>query len=207
MTALRSSALRPLLSDLDFSFKTDGKAALSWSMNCESTINSSIKDFLDSNPDAKRTVRAIFLQMDAASLLLKYLYAIQRKATVRKSEIYDDFFEAPFVRAYLDRHGLEQPTEEVRKRRVPFLLNILDALGIISQSASEITVLSFIPAKEVLRFSAKEHDDVVNERVEKLKQFKQDGLVNFETDEVSILKETYGANFLTQNYYLQIGEI
>lgn len=200
-------ALRPLLSDLDFSFKTDGKAALSWSMNCESTINSSIKDFLNSNSDAKRTVRAIFLQMDAASLLLKYLYAIQRKATVRKSEIYDDFFEAPFVRAYLDRHGLEQPTEEVRKRRVPFLLNILDALGIISQSASEITVLSFIPAKEVLRFSAKEHDDIVNERVEKLKQFKQDGAVNFEADEVSILKETYGANFLTQNYYLQIGEI
>src|SRR5690606_13524210 len=190
-----------------FSFKTDGKSALSWSMNCESTINSSIKNFLDSNPEAKRIVRTIFLQMDAASLLLKYLYAIQRKASVRKAEIYDDFFEAPFVRAYLDRHGLEQPTEKVRKRRVPFLLNILDALGIISQSASEITVLSFIPAKEVLRFSAKEHDDVVNERVEKLKQFNQDGAVNFEADEVSILKETYGANFLTKNYYLQIGEI
>ncbi len=201
------SALSHLLSDIDFSFKSDGKTALSWSMSCESTINSTIKSYLEDNPNAKKTVRKIFLQMDAASLLLKYLYSIQRKTTIRKSEIYNDFFEAPFVRQYLDRHGLEQPTEEVRKRRVPFLINILDALGIISQSASEITVQSFVPAKEVMRFTTKEHDDVILERIDKLKSFKSSGEIKFEADEISILKETYGSNFLTATYYLQIGEI
>jgi hypothetical protein len=126
---------------------------------------------------------------------------------MRKSEIYNDFFEAPFVRAYLDRHGLESPTEEVRKRRIPFLINILDALGIVNQSASEIEVLGFIPAKEVLRFDPSEKDDVIQERIGKLKNFANSGVNNFLPGEISLLRETFGATFLTAEYYLNIGQI
>ena len=60
--------------------------------------------------------------------------------TIKKSDIYEDFFNAPFVKQYLDRHGLENPTADVRCRRVPFLFNILEALGIINQSTSEIPI-------------------------------------------------------------------
>ena len=103
------------------------------------------------------------------------------------------------MRAYLDRYGLENPTEEVRKRRVPFLINILDALGIINQSTSEIELLIFIPAKEVLRFDISEKDDVIQNRIINLKAFIETGQNNFSLDELSLLKETFGSQFLTEH--------
>ena len=126
-------------------------------------------------------------------------YSSNEKASVKKSVIYDDFFNAPFVKQYLDRHGLENPTAEVRCRRVPFLLNILEASGIINQSAREIEVLTFAPAKEVMRLNDKETDDFITERIRLLT-----GKKTLPHDEVSQLKELYGADFLTKNYYLPI---
>ncbi|MBR8828401.1 MAG: DEAD/DEAH box helicase family protein [Gomphosphaeria aponina SAG 52.96 = DSM 107014] len=199
-------SLKPFLDSLDFSFKTS-KTAISWSMNCESSINQSIRNFLGQNLEAKKTLRRIFLEMDAVNLLLKYLYAVQRVKSIKKSDIYDDFFEAPFVKAYLDRYGLENPTQEVRRRRIPFLLNILDSLGIINQGSSKIEVLSFVPAKEVMKFSSKEHEEVIVERIAKLQNYNNTGQKDFSADEISLFKETFGAEFLTEKYYLQIGEI
>ena len=196
--------LKPLLQGIDLSFSADEDGDYSWSMNCESTVNRDIRTFIAQDPDSQNYLRNVLLEMDAVNLLLKYLYSIQRKAKMRKSEIYNDFFEAPFVKAYLDRHGLENPTEEVRKRRIPFIINILDALGIVNQSASEIEVLSFIPATQILRFDPSEKDDVVQERISKLKAFASTGEISFSPDEISLLKETFGATFLTNEYYLPI---
>lgn len=199
--------LKPLLDSIDLSFTADGDGDYSWSMNCESTVNKDIRKFISQNADTLNVIRGVILEMDAVNLLLKYLYAIQRHAKIRKSEIYGDFFEAPFVKAYLDRHGLESPTEEVRKRRIPFIINILDALGIINQSSSEIGVLEFIPAKEVLRLDPAEKDDVIRARIAKLQAFLSTGESTFSSEETSLLKETFGASFLTQEYYLTIGQI
>jgi superfamily II DNA or RNA helicase len=201
------TVLRPIIDAIDLSFKADEDGDYSWSMICEGTVNSTIREFLNRDINARTILRKVFLQMDAVSLLLKYLYSIQRKAVVRKSEIYGDFFEAPFVRAYLDRHGLEIPTGEVIKRRVPFLFNILDALGIINQATSEITVVSFVPAVEVIRFDPAEKDDVIIERINKLKVFAESGHNAFMDDEISQLKEAFGADFLSGNYYLPIQQI
>ena len=200
-------ALYPFLKDVDLSFKTGRKTELSWSMNCESNINILIRDFLDKNIDAKKLVRKVFLEMDAVNLLLKYLYSIQRTKKIKKSEVYNDFFEAPFVKEYLDRHGLENPTDEVRKRRVPFLLNILESLGVINQSDSKIEVLSFIPTKGVMKFSSQEHDEEVIQRIIKLQEFEKGNKDIFSPNELSILKENFGTDFLTENYYLELREI
>ena len=170
-------------------------------MACESTINQTIKNYLNQHPKEQTTVRNVLLEMDAVNLLLKYLYGIQRKTNIKKTAIYDDFFNAPFARQYLDRHGLENPTADVRRRRVPFLFNILEALGIINQKTSEIEVLTFIPAKEVLRLNDKETEDIIFERIRKF----INGIA-LETDEVSQLKELYGTDFLTKNYYLPISK-
>jgi len=196
--------LKPLLSNLDFSFKIDGKSKISWSMNCEKTINKSIRAFIEVNPDAKRIIRKVFIGMDAVNLLLKYFYIIQRTKSFNKSLVYNDFFEAPFVKEYLDRHGLESPTEEVRKRRVPFLINILDALGIINQSRSDIEVLSFFSAYEVMKLSSKEHVDDVTERIIKLNKYFSTGENHFDSEDISKLKEMFGTQFLTEDYYLNI---
>ena len=224
--------LKPLLKTLDLSFKEEGKAEISWSMNCESTINDAIKNSLYANIDSKKLLRRVFLKMDAVNMLLKYLYSIQRKSTITKAEVYADFFEAPFVKSYLERHGLENPTENVIVRRVPFLFNILESLGIINQGRSNIQVLAFIPAREVIKLNSKENNDEIDNRISRIIDFnkklastqteEQSGIAAeskpihnidklqeqfFSADEISLLKETFGKDFLTENYYLQIEEI
>lgn len=188
-------------------FSTTGKTNISWTMSCESTINQVMKNYLSSQPEKQKIVRKVLLEMDAVNLLLRYLYAIQRKREITKTEIYNDFFEAPFVKQYLDRHGLDNPTADVRCRRIPFLLNILEALGIINQTSRKIEVLSFIPSKEVMKLDDKESIDVINERIYNLQNYTKTGEIVFEIDVISQLKELYGANFLTQEYYLPISEI
>ncbi|GHU54671.1 hypothetical protein FACS189411_01720 [Bacteroidia bacterium] len=194
-------ALQSLFANIDFSFSATGKTEISWTMACESTINQTIKKYLNQHPKELSLVRNVLLEMDAVNLLLKYLYAVQRKASIKKADIYDDFFNAPFVKQYLDRHGLENPTAEVRCRRVPFLFNVLEALGIINQATREIEVLTFVPAKKVLRLNDKETEDVINERIRLFTSKKV-----LPTDEVSQLKELYGADFLTKKYYLPISK-
>jgi len=195
-------ALKGTFSNIDFSFSAAGKTDISWTMVCESTINQTIKDYLNKHKKEQKIVRLILLEMDAVNLLLKYLYTVQRKINIKKTDIYDDFFNAPFVKQYLDRHGLENPTADVRCRRVPFLLNILEALGIISQTAREIEVLAFVPVKEVLRLNDKETEDLIIERIRLLTSNK----TSLNTNEVSQLKELYGTDFLTEHYYLPISK-
>jgi superfamily II DNA or RNA helicase len=195
------NALRDLLPTIDFSFKTGGKAEISWEMNCESTINHIIRNYLKQNQNTQIIVRDILLEMDAVNLLLKYLYSIQRKAIILKSDIYDDFFEAPFVKQYLDRQGIEPASKEGARHRIPFLFNILETLGIIDQRTREIEVLAFVPAKEVMRLNDKETEDVISERIHKFTK-----ATALATDEVSQLKELYGTDFLTKHYYLPISK-
>lgn len=196
-------ALKPLLSELDLSFNETGKTDISWTMKCENSINQSVKDFLRENSSAQTIVRNVLLEMDAVNLLLRYLYAIQRKGKIKKTDIYDDFFEAPFVKQYLDMHGLDIPPADVRCRRIPFLFNILDALGIIKQENSEIEVVSFVPSIGVMRLEDKEDEELIKERIRLL--LKDSSALP--SDEVSQLKELYGSQFLTAEYYLAISNI
>jgi len=194
-------AFKNLFSSIDFSFSTTGKTDISWTMVCESTINQTIKDYLNQHSKEQAIVREVLLEMDVVNLLLKYLYTIQRKTSIRKTDVYEDFFNAPFVKQYLDRHGLENPTAEVRCRRIPFLFNILEALGILNQTTSEIEVLAFVPAKEVMQLDDKETEDIINERI---RLFTSKGTLP--VNEISQLKELYGTDFLTENYYLPINK-
>lgn len=215
------NSLLPILKTIDYSFKEESKSLISWSMNCESTINTTIKDFITENIEVKKLLRANLLKMDAVSMLLKYLYTIQQKITINKSEIYADFFEAPFVKSYLERHGLESPTEEVIKRRIPFLFNILEALGIIKQERSTITLLEFFPAREIVKLYQKENNEDIDNRISRIIDFsielsevKENPISHenleeiqkkyFSSAEISVLKETLGTTFLTEKYYLQI---
>lgn len=223
------NTLQPLLNNIDLSFSADEDGDYSWSMNCESTVNKDIRNFISQNPASLNLIRSVILEMDAVNLLLKYLYSIQRKARISKADIYNDFFEAPFVKAYLDRHGLDNPTHDVRIRRIPFLFNILEALGIINQSSREIEILSFIAAKELLRFDQSEKENILLARLENFKNYIgeivvpiQSNSLNvaaeptpifnieqiqekyFTQDEISFLKEQYGKNFLTNDYHLKI---
>lgn len=197
--------LNPLLVELDLSFYTSGKTGeLSWKMNSESTINEKVAEFLSKDSDLQNKARNLFLEMDALALFLKYLYKNHEKIVFTKSEIYNDFFEAPFVKSYLDRNGIDKPTEEGAKHRVPFLLNLLEALGIIKQGRSEIELLGFYPNPRLFDFVKDENNNSISEQVSvKVKKY-----FNAEEDETtdlekSLLKEEYGKYFLTKDYYIK----
>lgn len=198
--------LEPLLKVIDFSFKNEGDSSPSWSMNTESTINNILSSFLDKSPNAKVLISDIFLSMDAVNLLLKYLYFAKRSKQLKKSDIYSDFFKAPFVKMYLDRNGLEAPTEEVEKRRIPFLLNILEALGIISQTVSYVEVNYVVPSKHILQFHSTDTENLTELRSQKLKHYSISKEILFDTEEVSNFKELFGTEFLTEKYYLPIAK-
>lgn len=189
---------KPFLDEMDMTFNDGGKAEISWTMNNESTINSMIKTFIDSNPKAKEQYANLFLNMDAISLLLRYLYSIERTAIVRKSKVYEEFFRCPFVLRYCEVRGINPPTNEAAKHRIPFLFNILETLGIIEQRRSDVTVKFFIPTYDLIKFEDKENRDIVNTRINAL-------LANsLNEDDMSRLRESFGAEFGTLKYYLHI---
>jgi len=197
--------LKPLLDRLDLSFDTSGKTGeLSWKMNCESSINEDIANFLSTDTEMQNRVRDLFLEMDALALFLKYLYKNHEKTTFTKNELYSDFFEAPFVKSFLDRNGIDKPTEEGAKRRVPLLINLLESLGIIKQGRSDIELLGFYPSPRLFDFVKDESNNSIAEEVtSKVKKY-----FNAEEDETtdaekSILKEEYGKYFLTKEYYIK----
>lgn len=190
--------LLPLLNSVDMSFKEGGKTDISWAMNNERTINSSIASFLGTNPHAKELLSSLLLRMDAISLLLRYLYTIVKSSTIQKSTIYEDFFNCPFVSRYCEVKGIEVPTNEGAKHRIPFLFNILETLGIIEQGRSEITVKYFYPTYDLIKLEENEESAIVAERVSNLLSGTLD------ENELSLLRENLGADFGSKEYYLPI---
>ncbi len=190
--------LLPMLNALDLSFNDSGKTEMSWAMNIENTINKTIMEYLQQNSDAYHAMKNIFLNMDAITLFLKYLYSIKRKIVLNKSEVYADFFKTPFVERYCEIHGINPPTDEGAKHRVPFLINILECLGIVTQNWSTIEIKYFIPTVGVMKLNDKEDDSVVLNRINK---FKSNSLPE---EDVTLLREIYGKKFYTDNYFLDI---
>lgn len=188
----------PFLSSVDMSFNDGGKTDISWTMKNEGTINASIASFINSEPHAKALLSNMLIGMDAISLLLKYLYTVVKTATIQKASIYEDFFNCPFVSRYCEVKGINPPTNEGAKHRIPFLFNILETLGIIDQRRSDITVNYFYPTYDLMKLEEKEEPSVVTERTDKLISG------TLPEDELSMLRENLGADFGSDRYYLPI---
>ena len=191
--------LKPLLETCDLSFAGDPKTEYSWAMKCEGSINEQISAFALANGGARRILREVLLGMPAVFLMQKYLYSVLRKNTVEKSEIYADFFAAPFVQQFLDEHGLDSPTETVICRRLPFLFNALEVVGVLKQGVGDITVEKFVVTPQLVGFPDEEPDEALV-RANKLVT----DPATLSDDEVSRLRETYGAQFLTSSYWLEV---
>ena len=192
------NALLPLLNKIDMTFKEGGKAEISWAMNNESTINSTIESFLNENPVAKSLMSRLLLKVDAISLLLRYLYGVARSSQLSKNKVYTEFFACPFVARYCEIKGIEVPTEEGAKHRIPFLFNILETLGIIEQGRFDITVKYFFPTYDLIKFEEGENEAVVEQRITDLLE----GTLS--DDDISMLRENFGPDFGSNDYYLPI---
>ncbi len=196
--------LKPILQKLDFSFSPSEDKIPSWDMNTEpQEFNIAIWNYIKNKDEKRNFVQKLLLKTHAVAQMLNYLYRIERKKNIDKSEIYEGFFNAPFVKQYCDQVGIDIATEEGSKHRCPFLLNILEAIGVVSQSRSNVLVNYLLLSKETMELKPKESDGELETRIKNVAYILSSKNAQLTDEEISMLKENYGADFLTPKYYLK----
>lgn len=196
--------LEPLINKLDLSFKEKDESIPSWDMNLDvSSFNREIRLFISDKPSIKEIISYDFLQMPAVQLMLNYIYRIERAPVIQKSKIYSGFFKSPDVARYCDQNGIEEATDEGAKHRCPFLLNILEAIGVLDNQRNDISLLMFLASRQTLQIKDKEPEEDVEKRINALKNYVTKGIVTLDENEISLLKESFGKDFLTPEYFLK----
>ena len=197
------NTLQPILNELNLSFPVQDDGIPTTRMQSSpANHNAAIKDYIAINQHARSMVLQVFLGMHAVQQMLAFLYHIARAATVSRQGIYEQFFDAPFVKRFCDQEGIETATIEASRRRCPFLLNILDACGIIRAERDTIHVQELVLLPYLVRPHTRE------EREESIRRL--GAVVNawpansdlLEGEDLSIVRELFGPTFLTDSYHL-----
>ncbi len=141
-----------------------------------SQFNEALKTFIQANQQEGIFITNVFLEMHAVGLMLNYLYKVERKKKIPKRSIYEGFFKASFVAAYCDQNGIETATQSGAEHRCPFLLNILESLGIIRQRTkfNRVVTIYFIKGNNASK--SKDTDKEVFDRITKIETQK----INFQ---------------------------
>ena len=195
--------LKPLLTKLNLKTKPSKNNIPKWEM-VDNVIkfNEKLLEFIKISPN-KKFIQEQFLKIHAVNQMLNYLYQIERKISISKQDIYKGFFKATFVSKFCDQNGINVASDEGSKHRCPFLLNILDGLGILKQTQSNIILEKFIISTKTFQLEEKESTQNIENRIQKYRIFVNDRKIKFEDDEISKLKETFGNNILTESFYLK----
>lgn len=195
--------LSPLIDRNDLSFKEKKSDLPSWEMTLNpSDFNQQIWEYIKSKKTARDYITNLFLNTHAVSQMLNYLYRVERKKTIPKESIYSGFFNAPFVKMYCDQNGIDIATEEGAKHRCPFLLNMLEATGILTQERSKVTIEKFLVCKQIMKILPDDSDGTISNRIANIVQFLKKEKGKLDPIEESMLKETFGKSFLTGQFYL-----
>ena len=134
--------------------------------------------------------------------MLAFLYHVVRAPSVPKSRIYEEFFQSPFVKRFCEQEGIEEATLEASKRRCPFLLNILAACDIVSCSNSTVTIKKLLVIPALVRGDRREDPVKTASRIEKLREAWPTSADKMPDEDLSILRELFGAQLLTPEYHL-----
>ena len=185
--------------DLRFSVKEDGTFSSRMGKR-EETYNALIRDALNGGVEAQTVIYRVIFGMHAVQQMMSFLYQIGRRRTIERSFIYNNFFQAPFVKQFMDREGIEEATQEASRRRCPFLLNLLSAVGLVKTNQSQIWVSQFVLFPELVRSHAGEDIEVAANRLRALKDAWPDQPEYLAAEDLSILRELFGSDFLTNNY-------
>lgn len=199
--------LKPIIDITDLSFSVPKDDIPSWNMKLNpQDFNAIIWKFISNDKTRLNFVRKLFLSTPAASQMLNYLYRIERKKLISKSSIYQDFFNSLLVKRYCEQHGIVGATEEGARHRCPFLLNILESIGILEQSASEVKLKKFFVSKQTVQFED-ESEDTALIRVNNIRNFLAGDVKALSSYDESLLKENFGSSFLTDKFYLKQYEV
>lgn len=181
-----------------FRFNTT-KAEVSWSMEDEEKYPEFIKNL---PPQDLIALEGIFFKMDAVQHMLKYLFHVnQGKTTFKRKEIYSSYFDAPHVKHYFEIHGIVQDSAEGAARRLPFILNILEAFGVVSfpdRSTIKIVRLPMVPC-----LFSEDDDDCGRENINAVLGYYTEG--NLPDDEtLAELRTLLGKSFMTPDYPIPV---
>ena len=200
--------IKQLVQKIDLSFSKSKQDIPSWDMKMNpEEFNKDLWDFIKDDKIKRDFVRRLFLNTHAVSQMLNYLYKVERKKVIPKASIYSGFFKAPFVTMYCDQSGIDIATEEGARHRCPFLINILESIGILTQTRSEVVLTKFLICRQILKFQSKESEEAVTKRIETVISFFTNKLKVIDPDEESLLKEAFGKSFLTNEFYIKEHEI
>jgi len=199
--------LEPQLRAADLQFPFDGDVPSSRMANDEDFYNNLILNAAGRSAEAKAAIFSVFLGMNAVQQMLAFLYHIIRAKTAQKSSVYSQFFQSPFVKRFCEQEGIEEATIEASKRRCPFLLNILAACGVVALERSNVTILKLLLTPSLVQANSREDEAMVNLRLDAVGNTWPEDAGKVESEDLSILRELFGAAFLTSQYHLDSLEI
>jgi hypothetical protein len=186
--------------DLRFSIEADSGVPSSRMAAEEVTYNELISDALASDPATAKLIQSVFLTMPAVEQMMRFLYHVARQRTVAKEFIYANFFGAPFVERFCEQEGIETATLEAARRRCPFLLNVLAACRVLRSERSAVHVDKLVLLPALVRQHAREDPTVVSRRFRSVIDAWPTDADKLAVEDVSILREMFGAEFLTDEY-------
>lgn len=202
------NTLHPVLTSLDLNFSFENDGIPSSKMKEKDTFyNQAIRSFIDQSEENKNIVYSTFINMNAVQQMMKLIYQIFQKSAIKRQAIYSQFFQAPFVKKFCEQEGIESATEEGAKRRCPFLLNILEACGVLESTSQQITVKKLLLTPDLVKRVETEDDITAKERLEAISKAWPDQESLMDSLELSIVRELFGPQFLTSNYFLNELEI
>ena len=198
------AALEPKLKKIDLRFPPGEEGIPGTSMSePEAVYNEVVSKALREDNAAAAVIRRVVLRMHAVQQMLGFLYHVCRSTHVERNIVYERFFKAPFVRQFMDQEGIEEATQEASRRRCPFLLNLLEAINVIKQDRSSIIVKSLVLIPALVRPYVREAEEDSIRRLYALAKAWPDNSEALSPGDLSILRELFGANFLTEDYPLK----
>ena len=196
-------AVKTFMRSKDLTFKQGDDGVPSTAMPLvESDYNDVFLRAASSSEETSALIHRVFLAMPAVQQMMAYLYHVARQEEVPKAQIYDEFFKMPLVRQFCDREGIETATEEAAKRRCPFLLNVLNALGVLEIERSSVRVKRLLLTPFLVRPVEREDEGTTKARLEGVRLAWHGKGQVLSTVDVSVLRELFGPDFLTEKYYL-----
>ncbi len=197
------SALLPVLRQLDLTLPPGGEGIPSSRMKeSERVYNGAVRSRIDADAAAAKIIRRTILGMPAARQMLAFLYHVARRETVARSFIYENFFQTPFVQRFMEQEGIEEASPAASRRRCPFLLNLLDALGAIDSGSGDITVRQVVVTPDLVRPYAGEDEARSRNRAQAMAAAWPDRSETLSSEDLSILRELFGAEIFTPSYPL-----
>lgn len=148
--------LKPVIDTEDLSFKVKAKG-FSWEMTTSTAqFIEDIRKYLNGNAGARKQYMSIMFNFDAVKQLLNFLYFDSRQLSITKANCYQLFIESLSVEKYCESQGIEIPTAEGAKHRVPFLVTLLETMDIVNTDRSNVQLNRILIAD----FMFENHADV-----------------------------------------------